>query len=75
MIFHHAECESCGDLLFDPDKLIAFTVRGRDRGRKVEVVQLDGEQPWSGIRVICLACIDIFRRAVTVIDEMKADST
>jgi hypothetical protein len=75
MTFHHAKCESCGDLLFDPDKLIAFTVRGWDRGRKVEVVQLDGDQPWAGIRVICLACIDAFRRAATVIDAMEADPT
>lgn len=53
----HAACELCRQSQFLPDAVTAFTVRNK----AIEFVALNGKDPWSGVRVICDACIREFR--------------
>ena len=54
-----ARCETCREYLFSPDDCLAFRLRSPIG---LEAVSLDGREPWSGIRVICPACLAFFAR-------------
>ncbi len=57
MEFFSACCETCGRYVSKPEELTAYRVRDH----KLEAVDLRGERPWSGIRVICESCMLFFR--------------
>lgn len=52
----HAVCNVCQQSNFSPDCLVAYTLRSK----RIERVDLQGRQPWSGVRVICLDCLRTF---------------
>ena len=53
MKFSHGHCEVCGyDVLYEQDA-IAFRRRGNG---VIEPVSLAGQQPWSGVGVVCRSC-------------------
>jgi len=53
MKFKSARCEICGDYRFSANEVLAYRVRDR----KPTIIDLKGEEPWSGIRVICISCL------------------
>ncbi len=57
MEFFNARCQTCRRSISKPEELTAYRVRDH----KLEAVDLRGEQPWSGIRVICGPCVLFFR--------------
>jgi hypothetical protein len=62
MMFRNATCETCRVLVSDIDRLVAYRLRcpQDSNGCILERVDLAGNQPWAGIRVICLECIGFF---------------
>lgn len=59
MTFSNATCEMCKKPLFGRDRLVAYRISGGAS----KVVRIEGEQPWSGIRVICVPCVEMLRAA------------
>lgn len=59
MQFFNAKCETCGQYHDRPGDLVAFTVRGGALKR----IELGGEQPWSGVRVVCRRCVRFFQES------------
>jgi len=53
MRFNYALCEVCGACIFEIDDLVAY----RRGNAGVFHVELEGEQPWSGVRCVCKTCI------------------
>lgn len=53
----HATCEMCRQSQFSPDGVTAYTVRNK----AIEFVMLNGKEPWSGVRIVCDACIGQFK--------------
>jgi hypothetical protein len=70
----HATCETCRSSVFDPAKVVAFRLRWvtNDNRYYLESVDLEGREPWCGIRVICIPCLVFFRRE-TESERKKAD--
>lgn len=66
MTYFMARCELCTDYIKLPDVALAFrlTTSPKLAGPKTlpEVVELDGKQPWSGIRIICKNCVEFVTR-------------
>jgi hypothetical protein len=58
---YQGRCEACGRDLFFKDGATAYRVRNN---HKVEHVDLQGKQPWQGIRLICVPCMLFFWRTV-----------
>ncbi len=52
MKFMLAHCELCKQYVFSGCSILAFTIRDKI----IHPVMLGGEEPWSGVRVICMAC-------------------
>lgn len=48
----HVVCEICGNILFEELEFIAYK-----RKKPIEIVDLNGEQPWTGIGIVCKSCI------------------
>lgn len=61
MKFGHAQCVICMESIFKAEDATAFILRVAPE-RQLESVQLDGRQPWSGVRVICPKCLGFFKR-------------
>ena len=59
MKFFHIYCALCPECIIDPDGLIAYQVRRLSEGDGWTriIVDLDGRQPWSGVRCVCLSCV------------------
>lgn len=62
MTFKFAKCETCNTYIFDESRIISYRLCSRDKdgNRQKEIVQLEGREPWAGIRCICLDCVDFF---------------
>lgn len=53
MRFNHALCEVCGAYIFEIDDLVAYQCDNAVLFR----IDLEGEQPWSGVHCVCKICI------------------
>jgi hypothetical protein len=54
----HCRCEVCGQSLFSPEEAITYQVRNRVIAR----INLEGREPWSGIRAVCFECLRHFQQ-------------
>ena len=63
MEFKFAKCETCNEYIFDESKLIAYRLTSENWGKGKKIVKLEGREPWSGIRCICLDCVEFFSEA------------
>lgn len=64
MRFHSAKCVICGDYRFEVQDVVAYRLHSvlktsTDRSTKLvpEQVDLDGDDPWLGVRCLCLSCV------------------
>jgi hypothetical protein len=53
MIFKMARCETCLQYVDDIRQLVAYRLKYTGP----EPVDLKGQEPWSGVRVVCLPCV------------------
>jgi hypothetical protein len=53
MQFKFCPCEVCKQSVFREDKLVAYQIRD---GLAVPM-DLEGKQPWAGVRCVCRDCI------------------
>jgi len=53
MRFSHALCKVCGAYIFESDDLVAYQCGNTG----LTIVELNGEQPWSGIHCACKTCV------------------
>ncbi len=53
MRFSHAPCKVCGSYIFESDDLVAYQCGNAG----VVQIELNGEQPWSGVHCVCKTCI------------------
>ena len=53
MRFSHTQCKVCGAYIFELDDLIAYQCGNAG----LIAVDLDGEQPWSGVNCVCKTCV------------------
>jgi hypothetical protein len=53
MKFINASCVVCGQSIFKNEKILAYVRRNGE----IRAVDLEGEQPWSGVRCICPDCV------------------
>ncbi len=58
MNFQSARCETCGQYIFKADDCVAYK---RTRDKCLESIKLHGQEPWSGVCVICFKCVQFFR--------------
>lgn len=57
MDFKMARCETCQQYIFKLDSVgLAWTVK---QG-KSEIIDLQGKEPWTGVRVMCKPCLKFF---------------
>jgi hypothetical protein len=68
MTFTWARCETCLHYIADINQLVSYRL---GTGRR-EPVDLHGEQPWSGVRVVCLPCVR-FLNDLAIRKQMKED--
>lgn len=62
MNFTWAKCDVCSNYIKDISRLVAYRLRHDGDGPYyLERVDLRGQDPWSGVRVVCHDCIDFFR--------------
>lgn len=59
MTFKSAKCEVCSQYRFDPGEVVAYRVRAG----AITFIDLGGQEPWSGVRCICKACISAMKEA------------
>jgi hypothetical protein len=57
MDFYSVRCELCKQDKFKEFDVYAFQVRFLNASVKLEQVDLNGRQPWSGVRCICNDCV------------------
>jgi hypothetical protein len=57
MKFESARCETCRAYIFTA----AFATAFRLEDGWLEPVELEGQGPWSGVRVMCPECLKFFR--------------
>lgn len=55
--FFLSRCETCTRDLFANDDFVAYRLNVL-KGFDIEFIDLNGRQPWSGIRCVCQNCID-----------------
>ena len=60
MDFKFAKCEACNTYIFNELDIIAYRLTSENPGRDKQIVKLEGREPWSGIRCICLDCVRFF---------------
>lgn len=65
MRFFHTQCKMCGAYIFDPDNLIAYQCGNAGLFQ----VDLQGEQPWTGIHCVCKTCVTRLAEMVVQKDE------
>lgn len=66
MKFSHAKCEICKVSFFKEEEVISYYNSGVSyRDRNMEVVQLNGREPWCGVHCACLGCIEFLANAAT----------
>jgi len=53
MKFGHASCTICNQSIFLEEELVAYQIRSG----MIVSVQLNGQQPWAGVRCACRRCI------------------
>jgi hypothetical protein len=67
MIFESAPCDVCQQWVDRAACATAYDLRDG----KLRIIELAGEQPWIGVRVICPACLDFFRAAAIARETRK----
>jgi hypothetical protein len=66
MKFEYARCYTCERTIKDIGDLVAYRLVVRDVYPFIlEPVDLHGQEPWSGIRVVCTQCLKFFREVST----------
>ncbi len=58
MTFFLSACDTCGRHVFKAEDGIAYSRKNRE----LAIVDLKGEQPWSGIGMVCKPCLAFFGR-------------
>jgi hypothetical protein len=58
MPFKTARCSLCDFWIFKVEDVVAFEMRLKGLGSRKALapVDLDGREPWSGVRCVCVAC-------------------
>lgn len=64
MKFTNARCELCTADIFSPVLMMAFTIKRDGKTKWIERVNLEGQQPWSGIRCVCQSCTERIEREI-----------
>lgn len=62
MRFDVAYCEGCGKAIFEEAGMVPFR---RSNNHAMKIVALGGENPWVGVRAMCLGCCRFFADALT----------
>ncbi len=64
MDFFSARCETCvKTLVKDEEVALAYRICGvTSKNHELARVQLNSQQPWCGIRVICHDCLKFFQQ-------------
>jgi hypothetical protein len=69
MIYESADCDLCRRRV---DRAADATAFAFDlRHEKPRIIDLAGEQPWIGVRILCPACLDFFRAAAIARETRK----
>ncbi len=65
MKFQHGHCQICGIDYFKTEEIIAYQSKfgGSYRHRDLEVIELNDQEPWSGVRCVCMKCAEFFANA------------
>jgi len=57
MRFNHTRCRLCGAYIFEINDLIAYSTGNSG----LYQVDLEGQQPWSGVHCVCKTCVTVLK--------------